>query len=199
MKLRRSIAVIQFLTTTTAALLLHYPPKRRHAPSESLRMTSSNDLYQTKQQISQAISKGAPAYNSGDIQKCANVYMDTATQILPVVPIPFKSKLQSELENSSEVNESNSDAKAWALRRIFDSILEFTPPIIPSKQSLRVSYEPFTPSQIGSTPMTVMDNVMGGISTGSWNAESNTFQGVTSTHNNGGFASIRWRFNVPQN
>ena len=198
----RHIAVIPFLTTTTtSALLLHYPHSPRYAHSASLRMiSSSNDLYQAKQQIKEAIATGAPAYNSGDVQKCASVYMDTAARIIPIVPTTFKSKLQTEVEDSKAVvNENNPDAKAWALRRIFDSILEFIPPIIPSKQPLNVSYEPFTSTQIGSVPMMVMDNVMGGVSTGSWNAESNTFQGVTSTLNNGGFASIRWRFNTPQN
>lgn len=165
----------------------------------SLDMSSSTNtsgsLNEAKQRISQAISIGAPAYNSGDIQKCADVYKDAAEQILPMLPTTFQSKLQKEVDDSAI---DNPNEKAWALRRIFDSIMDYTPPIIPTGASESLQFEQFTPKQIGQ-PIQVMDNVMGGMSTGQWDPTSNAFSGVTSLANNGGFASIRWRFGNIQN
>ena len=159
-------------------------------------MSSSNDLNQAKQRISQAISTGAPAYNSGDIEKCASVYKETAKEIVPLLPSAFQSKLQMETNNKDT---KSYDEKAWALRRIFDSIIEYQLPIVPQDAPEDITYEPFTTQQLGGDPVGVMDSVMGGISRGSWIPKTNTFYGETSLANNGGFASVRWRFNNMQN
>jgi hypothetical protein len=45
--------------------------------------TTATDLGQAKRQIGQAISIGAPAYNSGDIKKCADTYEETDQDIPP--------------------------------------------------------------------------------------------------------------------
>ena len=58
--------------------------------------------------------------------------------------------------------------------------------------------EPFTPAQLGEA-RNVMDSVMGGVSQGGWIPNASTFFGETSLRNNGGFASIRWRFPNAQN
>jgi len=101
---------------------------------------------------------------------------------------------------------ANDDARAWALRRQFDAIMEYTPPFLPVSAESRVVLEPFTAQQLPSQPIEVKDNVMGGISSGSWTPSSSSetrsvgsFVGNTSLTNNGGFASLRWRFPTVQN
>jgi hypothetical protein len=168
---------------------------------------SSQELTQAKQRISQAISVGAPAYNAGDIQRCATLYVEAAKEIAPLVPSSLRAKLLREVDEDEiadrENNETKYDAKAWALRRVFDSIMDYQLPIIPQVEisgENSITYEPFTPSQLGlQPPVGVMDSVMGGMSNGSWISKTNTFFGETSLVNNGGFASIRWRFNNIQN
>eukprot|EP00581_Thalassiosira_minuscula_P003342 CAMPEP_0183740052 /NCGR_PEP_ID=MMETSP0737-20130205/58753_1 /TAXON_ID=385413 /ORGANISM="Thalassiosira miniscula, Strain CCMP1093" /LENGTH=271 /DNA_ID=CAMNT_0025975037 /DNA_START=228 /DNA_END=1040 /DNA_ORIENTATION=+ len=162
---------------------------------------SSNDLTRAKQRISQAISVGAPAYNAGDIQKCATVYADVAKEIAPLVPSALQMELLREVEKSDmNTQDTNYDAKAWALRRVFDSIIEYQPPLVPQDVSDEtISFESFSNSQLGGEPIGVMDSVMGGISRGSWISKSNLFFGETSLANNGGFASLRWRFPNMQN
>lgn len=168
-------------------------------------------LNQAKQRISRAIAVGAPAYNAGNIQQCANLYKEAAREITPLVPSTFQRKLLQEVVE--EMKEANIDdgvenqnnyynAKAWALRRVFDSILEYQLPIMPhhEKSDEDIVYEPFTSSQLGLLqPVGVMDSVMGGRSNGGWISQSNTFFGETSLANNGGFASLRWRFATMQN
>mmetsp|Transcript_24733 Transcript_24733/g.59619 ORF Transcript_24733/g.59619 Transcript_24733/m.59619 type:complete len:306 (+) Transcript_24733:129-1046(+) len=173
-------------------------PHRHTASVSSLNMVATNnDLNRAKKLISQAISIGAPAYNAGDIKKCAEVYRDTAKDIGPLLPSNFQTKLLSELE---EKRDANYDTKAWAFRRVFDSIVEYELPLSPQDVSdQNITFEPFTSSQLSGEPVGVMDSVMGGISNGSWIAKSNIFFGQTSLANNGGFASLRWRFQNVQN
>jgi hypothetical protein len=168
----------------------------------SLKMMPSNDdLNRAKQRISQAISAGAPAYNAGDIKKCANVYKDAAKEIAPLLPSAFQTQLLREVEeDENNTHDTNYDAKAWALRRVFDSIIDYQLPLVPQGVSdENVTFEPFSESQLGGEPVGVMDSVMGGISKGSWISKSNTFFGETALANNGGFASLRWRFPNVQN
>ena len=172
------------------------PCRQIVAKSSSLNMASSTNLTQAKQRISQAISTGAPAYNAGDIEKCATVYEDAATEIVSLLPPKFATKLLSEVENE---NHDSFDAKAWALRKVFDSIIDYQLPLVPQDDVSNISFEQFTNTQLGDTPLGVMDNVMGGISQGSWISKTKTFFGETSLANNGGFASLRWRFPTTQN
>lgn len=160
--------------------------------------TPSTNLSQAKQLISKAISIGAPAYNAGNIKQCATVYQDTAKEIASLgLPSSLQSDLLAEIDNET----LDDNAKAWALRRIFDSIVDYTLPLTPSSVPLisNVTLEPFTANQLPNEPLGVMDNVMGGISRGSWISKANTFFGETSLANNGGFASLRWRFPQMQN
>ena len=167
------------------------------------------NLEHLKQQISRAISVGAPAYNAGDIKGCADAYAATAQAILGDLPDQLRTNLDKCLEEmNGDAGNLDDDAKAWALRRQFDAILEYTPPFLPVslKDSGSNVLEPFTSQQLPSQPIEVMDNVMGGISSGTWTpsmASSSLpvgkFCGTTSLANNGGFASLRWRFPTLQN
>jgi len=166
-----------------------------------LGMSSSietNDVAKAKSLISRAISVGAPAYNAGDIAGCARVYEETAEKIVPLLPKELRTNLeQAQACASGDSNE----AKAWALRRQFDAIFEYQPPVIPSPATniCNIKLEAFTPQQLLVPPLEVMDGVMGGISQGRWTESTKTFSGHTSLANNGGFASLRWRFPVAQN
>ena len=168
--------------------------------------TSSNNekslmnLKRAKELISKAISLGAPAYNAGNKAKCAEVYTETAKEISSMVPATLQKKLLLEVDDSSS-SIIDHDAKAWALRRIFDSIVEYQMPIVPQTDydDTTHTFEPFSSTQLPNKPLGVMDNVMGGVSEGGWIEKSNTFFGRTSLQNNGGFASLRWRFPTVQN
>ena len=121
---------------------------------------SNNDLNQAKQRISQAISQGAPAYNAGDIKQCATIYKQTAKEIATLVPTTFQSKLLQEVDDNNATEDH--DAKAWALRRVFDSIIDYQLPLMPqAKLDDNITYEPFTATQI-QEPIQVMDSVMRG-------------------------------------
>lgn len=194
MKLLHALTI---LATTTSAFISKSQPAPLLLSHLTMAMSTSTNLKEAKQRIFRAISIGAPAYNGGNIQKCAEVYTNTASEIVREKILP--PMLETKLMNAVDKNDLTYNEQAWAMRQIFDSILDYTLPIVPEKEnSSNNKYEPFTSSQLGN-PIKVMDNVMGGISTGQWNSHSNTFSGTTSLANNGGFASLRWRFNNVQN
>jgi len=158
--------------------------------------------------INNAISIGAPAYNEGNIDECAQVYQAAALQVFQsnVLPQFLQTKLQQTLLMSGQ--QSSIDA-AWAFRGQFDAILEYQEPITPitsaasSSSSSRLMdsmKQPFTTKiMFLNDPIVVNDNVMGGRSTCLWDEETKTFEGTTSLANNGGFASLRWRLKATQN
>jgi hypothetical protein len=162
--------------------------------------SAAEDLERAKLIIARAISIGAPAYNAGDVRRCANVYRDAAREISDLVPSSLRATLLLEVEKNDD---GDHNARAWALRRAFDSIAEYEMPFAPrpaTEDHGGIALEPFTTSHIGDGPVGVMDGVMGGASAGRWSpAEeeelaNNTFLGRISLANNGGFASLRWRF-----
>lgn len=157
---------------------------------------SPPQMDRAKKSIATAISIGAPAYNSGDIPKCASVYKETALQILPMLP----QNLRSQLEATTKETFQDSNQAAWAFRTQFDAIMDYQPPFLPSMTNTdSVTLEVFTDTMIPLTPRVVNDNVMGGVSEGEWLPDSKTFRGRTSLANNGGFSSLRWRFDRIQN
>jgi len=162
--------------------------------------TAAEKLSEAKGLISRAVSIGAPAYNSGDIARCAKVYEETAQQIVPLLPASSSLRTQLEAATANGLSSDDDNAKAWAYRKQFDAILEYQPPLTPlSQTSAGTTLEPFTPQQLPSPPLEVMDSVMGGISRGTWNPSTTTFSGRTALDFNGGFSSLRWRFPVTQN
>jgi hypothetical protein len=163
------------------------------------------DIDQAKRIISDAISIGAPAYNAGNIQECALAYKAAALEIAPLLPTNLRSSLEKTSQSmmTPQVDGDDNDAAkevAWAYRRQFDAIIEYQAPFQPDPSTVNNGYtlETFTPQQLPQ-PLEVLDNVMGGMSRGQWLGQTNTFVGNTSLQNNGGFASLRWRFNTLQN
>jgi hypothetical protein len=143
--------------------------------------------------ISNAISIGAPAYNKGNIPECARLYRKTALGITPMLP----QNLRTGLEATLQITFRDANEEAWALRKQFDSIIDYQMPFVPVETN--VTLEPFTDSVISTRPYVVNDNVMGGLSEGQWQSSSKTFRGILSLANNGGFASLRWRFDRIRN
>jgi hypothetical protein len=73
--------------------------------------------------IGQAISIGAPAYNTGDRQGCYDVYSCTARAILATVaelPEAAAARLREGLEQAGK--QDDPDAAAWAMRHAFDAV-----------------------------------------------------------------------------
>lgn len=153
-------------------------------------------LNQAKEIVARAISIGAPAYNAGDISRCSQVYEEATNQLAPFLP----SGLQNKLKEVSGVDGMDDDSKAWAFRGVFDAISAYQLPFYPvTTTNSDISFQPFNEETLPSMPRQVMDSVMGGISEGNWVPESKTFRGSCSLANNGGFSSVRWRFEAPQN
>jgi Complex I intermediate-associated protein 30 (CIA30) len=173
---------------------------RQRKPSIQLEMTP---LRLAKALITKAIAIGAPLYNEGNIDECANVYQGVAFQVAQSNALPqfLQASLQQTLVMADQ--QSSLDA-AWAFRGQFDSILDYQEPFTPAVSSnsrLQDSKrQPFT-NQIMflNDPAVVNDNVMGGRSSCQWEEATKTFKGTVSLLNNGGFASLRWRFKTTQN
>jgi hypothetical protein len=193
-------------------------PTADNKTSPLTQMSMTMLLDQARASISTAISMGAPAYNAGKVNECVAIYESTAQQILQMpalrsgssngssgdLPKELQTKLQETLDAVASNKDDTVDASvnaAWALRRAFDAILEYTPCYLPQcADCLDVQLEPFlTGTQVPSQPTVVNDSVMGGISNCQWIPERSTMTGTTSLANNGGFASLRWRFPLVQN
>ena len=157
---------------------------------------TNEQMIAAKSVIGRAISIGAPAYNAGNIEECANVYQAAAVEVVDLLPDPLKDDLTSTI--SSSQNQDNED-RAWAFRRQFDSIMYYQVPYKPVHGQSMYKLEPFTGNMLPVQPTIVNDNVMGGISQGEWDDTTSTFSGIASLANNGGFASVRWRLGNIQN
>jgi len=74
-------------------------------------------------QIQGAIEVGAPAYNNGDIERCASIYEKTAQSLLrdPALPQNCKGLLTEELAKP-ESSGNDANQRAWALRRALDDV-----------------------------------------------------------------------------
>ena len=144
---------VPLLSSSTA--LSHSSSSR--TPGE---LDDMNDIVKARTAISEAIAVGAPAYNRGDIRKCAEVYLETARGMSNLeLPKSLRDRLKSEVDGGI-TDATNYNDKAWALREVFDAIMEYQPPIVPrdSSQEAEVNMEPFTPAQLGEA-RNVMDSV----------------------------------------
>ena len=195
-KLRRAVYAFLLISGKTSSFSpapFQSTPKIKYSMSLDMSRSASQEMDRAKSMISTAISIGAPAYNAGDIPECARVYKETALKIAPMLP----QNLQTGLEATIQETFQDANEEAWAFRKQFDSITDYEIPFMPAEA--KVTLEPFTDSMIPSSPYVVNDNVMGGVSQGEWLSASKTFRGRTSLANNGGFSSLRWRFDRIQN
>ena len=74
------------------------------------------------EEISAAISRGAPLYNEGDHEGCFNTYKQAAEKILEECTVAgVKREIRSALETVSK--QASATMRAWTLRHAFDAIL----------------------------------------------------------------------------
>ena len=74
------------------------------------------------EEISAAISRGAPLYDEGDHEGCFNMYKQAAEKILEECTVAgVKRELRSALETVSK--QASATMRAWTLRHAFDAIL----------------------------------------------------------------------------
>merc|ERR1712204_128513 len=77
-----------------------------------------------KEILTEAIRRGAPAYNRGQVALCAQIYSDVARELLRSnVDSHIAALLQRALQQA-ETFRRDPDKAAWALRHAFDQILD---------------------------------------------------------------------------
>lgn len=100
--------------------------------------SAPSDRAATMRRLERAISQGAPAYNRGDVRRCADIYLRTAREVQLAVSIS-RAELASLQEAMSRAEtllaeadgpaasaglaSRKADAAAWALRHAFDRML----------------------------------------------------------------------------
>ena len=165
-----------------------------------------------KREIQNAISKGAPMYNEGNIVGCEKLYMNLLTEMLNPSSVNF-SNLDSNLpkvhehllntkrklvksDNSNQRN-SMTDKNAWTLRHCLDTILKMeTGESSCGSGVTRITNKILLDLKTPGVSI-LNDGVMGGVSTSIW--QGGVFSGKVRLDNNGGFASLRHPFQTPMN
>jgi uncharacterized surface protein with fasciclin (FAS1) repeats len=148
--------------------------------------------------LTQAISRGVPFYNDGDLEACCAVYATALDAVIlgkgwDLSPKQTKN-ITKAVENAAQ--EGDAGSRAWAYRRVIDSLLMDEEMSSTHRAELSDNArEVFTfedRSQLASWRI-VLDGVMGGLSTGDLRLQEDSmvFTGETSLRNNGGFSSIR--------
>ena len=148
--------------------------------------------------LEQAIDRGVPLFNDGNIEACCAVYSTALDAVIIGDSWGLCSDRTKELaESVSEAaRDKDERSRAWAYRRIIDSLL---------RERRRDSGDHSNSSASSNTVFTfedsselrgwrtVLDGVMGGLSTGEIDLRDDAlvFTGETSLRNNGGFSSIR--------
>ena len=165
-----------------------------------------------EREIQNAISKGAPMYNEGNIVGCEKLYMNLLTEMLNPSNVNF-SNLDSNLpkvhehllntkrklvksDNSNQRN-SMTDKNAWTLRHCLDTILKMeTGESSCGSGVTRITNKILLDLKTPGVSI-LNDGVMGGVSTSIW--QGGVFSGKVRLDNNGGFASLRHPFQTPMN
>jgi monofunctional biosynthetic peptidoglycan transglycosylase len=144
--------------------------------------------------LERAIERGAPLFNQGMPAACAAVYATALEGIAGSNGWGLEATQIESLEFQLEVAGSIPDAgeRAWAYRRIIDSLLAGEPLAAPPVEGSRILFD-FSQDADFESWRIVLDGVMGGRSTGRLARQQGAlvFSGETSLENNGGFSSIR--------
>ncbi len=161
--------------------------------------------------LENAVDRGAPIFNDGNPAACAAIYATALEAAVLVEGYGIEASARKRIATRLAEIDSMTDAReqAWAYRRIIDSLvaavqqgqIAASPAAMPSAAIAASNAKPsagraiFTFDDAGEVRrwFTVLDGVMGGLSTGRIAAGSGTlvFDGATSLENNGGFSSMR--------
>jgi uncharacterized surface protein with fasciclin (FAS1) repeats len=158
--------------------------------------------------LENAVDRGAPLFNDGNPAACAAVYATALEAAVLVEGFGIDANARRRIATRLEEIESMPDAReqAWAYRRIIDSLVAAVQqgqiaaqpapaavPVAANKATAGRMIFAFDNASEIRRWFTVLDGVMGGLSTGRIAAGSGTlvFDGATSLENNGGFSSMR--------
>lgn len=169
-----------------------------------------------RQQVSEALRAGVPAYNAGDAERCVDVYAATIREILkrPDLDRSARQALAAQLQVGAGVPDAKE--KAWILRRALDAVAggpaaaaalggsgglrtASTPPSsnrpIALQGGNRMIRDFSKQDGLQVRASVVNDTVMGGRSKSAVrdSAEGVIFQGTVTKAGGGGFASVRFQ------
>jgi hypothetical protein len=173
---------------------------RSNAIAGSARNSNTTDV------ISNAIARGAPAYNGGAIRECVQIYADTAQQLLQRNDLSESNRrLLEDALSQSQGMFTSSENGAWTLRKAFDAILRPSSASESKVYTNRISKNSSgTDALIRNFAMDaglalqtscVNDTVMGGRSSSSvrFTNEGALFEGMVTKQGGGGFVSLRFK------
>lgn len=161
--------------------------------------------------LENAVDRGAPLFNDGNPAACAAIYATALEAAVLVDGFGIEPAARKRIAARLSEIDSMTDAReqAWAYRRIIDSLVAAVqqgqiamnpasaPPAAVAAGNAKASAGRmiFAFDDAGEVRrwFTVLDGVMGGLSTGRIAAGRGTlvFDGATSLENNGGFSSMR--------
>ena len=150
--------------------------------------------------VAKTIERGVPLYNDGNREACAGIY-ETAIDAIMITDswgLGPDERLSIERSYETAMQMESVIDRAWAYRRILDSILTPRMRVLELIQNQSISGENKMLFSFNSDAerlpwRVVLDGVMGGLSTGKVDVDNGSmiFSGETSLRNNGGFSSIR--------
>lgn len=144
--------------------------------------------------LERAIERGVPLFNQGQPAACAAVYATALEGVAAGESWGIEAAQRDNLRYLLDVAGAVADPgeRAWAYRRIIDSLLAGEPLAAPASDGPHRLFD-FTRASDIEQWRIVVDGVMGGRSTGELVRQQDTlvFTGETSLENNGGFSSIR--------
>jgi len=145
--------------------------------------------------LSRAVARGVPLFNDGSPAACSAVYAVALEAVVYSdgwgVDNETRQRVSEGLDRAEQMNDMGD--RAWAYRRLIDALITgtgFTP--VSKTDGARTIFDFSDGGQVQSW-RTVLDGVMGGLSTGRVEMGDDTmiFSGETSLRNNGGFSSMR--------
>lgn len=158
--------------------------------------------------LENAVDRGAPLFNDGNPAACGAVYATALEAAVLVegygIDPAARRRIAARLVEIGSMNDARE--QAWAYRRIIDSLVAAVQqgqiaampspaavPVAASKPAAGRMVFAFDDAGEVRRWFTVLDGVMGGLSTGRIAAGRGTlvFDGATSLENNGGFSSMR--------
>ena len=145
--------------------------------------------------LSRAVARGVPLFNDGSPAACSAVYAVALEAVVYAdgwgVDIETRQKLSENMERVEGMGDMAD--RAWGYRRLIDALITGAEIASVSKtDGARTVFDFSDAAQVKSW-RTVLDGVMGGLSTGrvEMGDETMIFSGETSLRNNGGFSSMR--------
>jgi uncharacterized surface protein with fasciclin (FAS1) repeats len=145
--------------------------------------------------LTRAVARGVPLFNDGSPAACSAVYAVALEAVVYSDGWGLDNETRQRVSEGLARAESMDDMgdRAWAYRRIIDALITGTAlTSVSNAEGVKTIFDFSDGGQVQSW-RTVLDGVMGGLSTGRVEMGDDTmvFSGETSLRNNGGFSSMR--------